>query len=177
MNMYTLVSLDTNNKAVTESVDMEGLMHTAMRFNEVTTVNESLDTLTKNGYRVIINDSKNPYVYGSESGINEAAKLQHKQLRQKFEDKLNNKNDDDANSYESVRATKMQEGTWNGKKEQPQPQQQQTQQPAQEQVQQNSKPKTVRDAIPAMVSRIDNMFKADPDGYKMLLVQLQNKLK
>ena len=40
-----------------------------------------------------------------------------------------------------------------------------------------NKPKTIRDAIPAMVARIDNMFKSDPDGFKMLLVQLQNKLK
>lgn len=172
MNMFTLVSLDTNNKAVTESVDTEGLMRTAMRFSKVTTINESLDTLTKNGYRVIINDPKNPYVHGSDRGMYEEANPQHKQLRQKIEDKFSNKNED-ANSYESIRATKMQDGTWNGKKDQPE----QTQQPVQEPVQQDSKPKTVRDAIPAMVARIENMFKSDPDGYKMLLVQLQNKLK
>lgn len=183
MNMFTLVSLDNNNKAVTESVDINGLMRSALRFTKVTNVNESLDVLTNNGYRVIVHDSKNAYIYTSGSGIYEEANPKHKQLRQKFEDKLNKV--EDTNSYESIRAAKMQDGTWNGKKpaqqptQQPdqQPDQQSVQQSTQEQVPQSNKPKTVRDAIPAMVARIENMFKSDPDGFKMLLVQLQNKLK
>lgn len=171
MNMFTLVSLDNNNKAVTESVDINGLMRSALRFTKVTNVNESLDVLTNNGYRVIVHDSKNAYIYTSGSGIYEEANPKHKQLRQKFENKLNKV--EDTNSYESIRAAKMQDGTWNGKR----PTQQPAQQSTQEQVSQSNKPKTVRDAIPAMVARIDNMFKSDPDGFKMLLVQLQNKLK
>jgi hypothetical protein len=172
MNMFTLVSLDTNNKAVTESVDTDALMRSAQRFAKVSNVNESLAALTNNGYRVIVNDVNAPYLYSSGNGIYEEANPKHKQLRQKFEDKLNN-NAEDANSYESIRAAKMQDGTWNGTKPPKQP----AQQPTQEQVPQSNKPNTVRDAIPAMVARIENMFKSDPDGFKMLLVQLQNKLK
>lgn len=171
MSDFILISLDANKNPLKESVDINGLIDKASSISDMTSVMESLDVLSENGYRVIVNTDPSPYIYGN--SLNEGIK----ELYNKFKDRFKNK-DEFEKAYEAIREKKMKEGTWHPKSPTPtntsdnaspdisQPSTQPTQ-----------KPTDARSAIPNIVNRVGAMFKNDPDGYKMLITQLQNKLR
>lgn len=110
MEKFILVSLDANKKVLKESVDLHGLVSKGFEFkSDITSVCESMDVISANGYRVIV-ESQTPFIHSSNT-LTEAGLAD---LYKKFKEKFGGTKDEFEEWYQEKMAEKQAAGTDNG---------------------------------------------------------------
>lgn len=107
MEKFILVSLDADKKVLKESIDLHGLVSKGFELkSDITSVCESMDVLSENGYRVIV-EAETPFIHSEESSLNEGLGDLYNKLKEKF----GGSKDEFEDWYEQRMAEKKEAGT------------------------------------------------------------------
>lgn len=107
MDKFILVSLDSDKKVLKESVDMHALVSKSFGYkSDISSVCESMDVLSGNGYRVIV-EAETPFMHSEEMVLNEGLK----ELYNKFKEKFGGTKDEFEDWYQERMAEKREAGT------------------------------------------------------------------
>lgn len=110
MEKFIIVSLSKDKKVLKESIDMHTLVTKSFNFKaDVSSVCESMDVLTENGFRVIV-EAETPFIH-SKQALTEG---RLSELYSKFKEKFGGSKDEFEEWYQERMAEKREAGTDTG---------------------------------------------------------------